>query len=76
MNNDAITRIMQTQGRKMTWLARKLGVSKRTLQYRMRGEFSVEEQQRIADIFDLPVDRIFGGGQAAQHVQSIHRENI
>lgn len=76
MYNEPITRTLRKQGRNVTWLARRLGMSRRTLYYRMRGEFPVEEQRRIADILDVPDEFLFGEKAGSCAAARIHRENV
>ena len=76
MHNDALTLTLRTQGRDMTWLARKLGMSRRTLYYRMRGEFTMDEQQRLEDILDIPKELLFGDAPGLRHAQRCEGETV
>jgi len=47
-----VREVLDEQGRSMTWLAKKLGVSRNWLYYAMSGAYAISEE-RVAQINDL-----------------------
>ena len=67
MHTDTITLTLRKQGRNMTWLARRMGMTRRTIYRRLQDGFSEDERQRISDILDVPPELLFDDLPAVYH---------